>query len=338
MAGYGKRDEFYYDVVPDRRQYKFGWIPDYPDFRDYSEESEKVSGLLAPLKERAGMGSRMGAGMGTGVRAAKKADGSGGSRGNDDGSGSNGGSGTYRGGGSGSKLPAVVDLRKWCSSVEDQGNLGACTAHAVAGVVEYFENRTYGKYIDISRIFLYKVTRNILHYTGDTGAFLRSTIGAMVIFGSPPEEYCPYDTGSYDEEPSAFCYAFGQNYKLIQYYRHDQPNLTKPQILDSVKSHIAMGIPSVFGFTVYQSIAETKADGWIPFPEKNEKVVGGHAVAAVGYDDDAEAMLIRNSWGANWGMNGYGWLPYDYLLKGLAVDWWSIIKEDWVDTRMFAEA
>jgi len=82
-----------------------------------------------------------------------------------------------------------------------------------------FENKEHmAKYIDISRIFLYKVTRNILHYTGDTGAFLRSTIGGHGHIRQSAGGILPYDTGSYDEEPSAFCYAFGQNYKLIQYY------------------------------------------------------------------------------------------------------------------------
>ena len=89
-------------------------------------------------------------------------------------------------------VPAKVDLRAYCSPVEDQGSLGSCTANAVVGMVEYFERRAFGKYIDASRLFLYKATRELLHWTGDTGAYLRSTIGALALFGVPPEEYWPY--------------------------------------------------------------------------------------------------------------------------------------------------
>ena len=158
-----------------------GWLPDYPDFRDYTEEQEEINKMLAP------------------TRVLK----------------------------AGVKIPASVDLRAWCSDVEDQGSLGSCTAHAGVGIVEYYEKRAFGKHIDASRLFLYKVTRNILHWTGDTGAFLRNTMGAIVLFGVPPEEYWPYKVVDFDKEPTAFCYAFAQNYQAIKYYRHDPPGTPK---------------------------------------------------------------------------------------------------------------
>jgi C1A family cysteine protease len=87
--------------------------------------------------------------------------------------------------------------------------------------------------------------------------------------------------------------------------------------------------------------------GAIPFPERSERILGGHAVLAVGYDDRLKiantssgdettgALLIRNSWGTGWGERGYGWLPYEYVLRGLAEDFWSVLKKDWVDTGEF---
>lgn len=247
------------------------------------------------------------------------------------------------------KLPPTVDLRPWCTPVENQLSIGSCTAHAGVGLVEYFENRAYGKFLDASRLFLYKVTRDLLHWTGDRGAFLRSTMEALVLFGVPPEEYWVYDTTKFDVEPAAFLYAFAQNFQTIQYFRFDPPGTPKATLLNTIKAYLAAGIPSMFGFTVYNSIAQAKATGRIPFPTAVDGVAGGHAVDAVGYDDTIKirntnpgaaettgALLIRNSWGAAWGpLGGYLWIPYDYVLKGLAVDWWALLKNEWVDTGIF---
>ncbi len=293
-----------------------GWLPDLPDFRDYTAEQDEVTNKLKNLGQKDSI-----KGMLKKVGAAK----------------------TVKAG-----LPPAVDLRAWCSPVEDQGQLGSCTANAGVGVVEYFERRAFGKHIDASRLFLYKVTRSLDHQTGDTGAYLRTTMGGLVLFGVPPEEYWPYTIADFDKEPSAFCYAFAQNYQAISYYRLDPPGIAKDALLNQIKTNLAGGLPSMFGFTVYSSYSQAATTGKIPFPVKGDKIVGGHAIAAVGYDDNLRikntapgavetkgALLFRNSWGTTWGDHGYGWLPYDYVLKELAVDWWSLIKNEWVDTKQF---
>lgn len=232
----------------------------------------------------------------------------------------------------------AVDLSALCSPVENQGQIGSCTAHAGVGLIEYYERRAFGKYLDASRLFLYKATRNLLHWTGDTGALLRTTMKAMVLFGVPPEEYYPYEIQKYDAEPNAFCYAYAQNYQSIRYYRHDPPGAGGDKVLAQVKRFLAAGYPSMFGFTVYNFGNEK---GEFAFPGPADKVLGGHAVVAVGYDDnhkvgkDKGALKVRNSWGAGWGEAGYGWLPYAYVEAGLAVDFWSLLKKEHIDSGNF---
>jgi len=307
-----------------------GWLPDYPDVRDYTEEHDELAPRLKNLGQRDSVRDML-AKIEHPVREGAAGPQKGATRSKDE-------------------PPAAADLREWCSDIEDQGSLGSCTAQAAAGIVEYFERKAFGKHIDCSMLFLYKATRNLLRMRGDTGAFLRATMGAMTLFGVPPEEYWPYDIERFDEEPTSFLYAFAQSYQSISYYRLDPPGTRKDTLLKKVKKHIASGLPSMFGFTVYSSIAQAARTGKIPFPASGERVAGGHAVAAVGYDDavvirntaagareTSGALLIRNSWGSGWGDGGYGWLPYEYVLKGLAVDWWSLLKNEWVDTGAFGE-
>ncbi|MDP4181268.1 MAG: C1 family peptidase [Bacillota bacterium] len=282
------------------QKFSFGWIPDYPDIRNYSDTHEKIKPIVSRL-----------------AAARDEA------------------------------IPKKVDLRQWCSGVENQGKIGSCTANSVAGIVEYFENKAFGKHIEVSRLFLYKVSRNLLHTEGDKGAFLKTAIGALTLFGVPPEEYWPYVENSFDDEPNAFCYSFAQNYKCINYFSHSANGAKPEEVLQSVKKYLASGIPSVFGFTVYSSIEAATKVGCIPFPNEKEKFLGGHAVGAYGYDDKKKienpytgesttgALLIRNSWGEEWGDKGYGWLPYEFVLRGLALDFWSLVKQEWVDAEAF---
>lgn len=232
----------------------------------------------------------------------------------------------------------LVDLSTYCSPIEDQGSLGSCTAQAGIGLLEYYENRAFGGFLDGSRLFLYKVTRSLLGWTGDTGAWLRTTMKAMALFGTPPESYYPYNIAKFDEEPTAFCYSFGQNYKAIRYYRLDPPGTQPADLLTRVKHFLLAGFPSMFGFTVFNF---GNAQGEFAFPNSTDSVKGGHAVVAIGYDDERQignevgAIRVRNSWGTSWGEQGYGWIPYRYIEEGLAVDFWNLFKADYVPLTKF---
>jgi C1A family cysteine protease len=290
---------------PDRQTRGLGWLRDHPDFRDAtlheaSPRLVKKEATARSLHQRATEP----------VKAAAKA------------------------------LPSTVDNRRYCSPIEDQGNLGSCTANACAGLVEYMERRATGRHVEASRLFLYKVTRRLLGWTGDTGAFLRSTMKALVLFGTPPEEWWPYRISTFDREPEPFLYAYAANYQAVRYLRLDPLGATYPERLKNIKSALATGYAVMFGFSVYSSLTHAPD---IPFPQPTDSQDGGHAVLAVGYDDKRPcagvangALLIRNSWGTGWGDKGYGWLPYEYVLRGLADDFWTCYKLEWVDSGEFA--
>lgn len=250
-----------------------------------------------------------------------------------------------------------VDLRKWCSPIDDQGNLGSCTAHAAVGIVEYFQNRAFGTYEEGSKLFVYKATRNLMGVVGDTGAWLRTTMAALVYCGVAPNRYWPYTdvhqpgpegARTFDDEPRTFVYSVADNYEATRYFRHDSIGVAPPDVLASMKKYLGMyNIPSMLGFYGFRSFSNSDVVGGIPYPCPGEQAEWGHAIAVVGYDDSLKitntisnaqtvgAFLIRNSWGTGWGDKGYGWLPYEYVLKGLALDVWSLLAANWVNAEPF---
>jgi C1A family cysteine protease len=224
-------------------------------------------------------------------------------------------------------LPRKVDMRSKCSPVEDQGQLGSCTANALVGALEFLELKDGAQFVDLSRLFLYYNERVIEgNVDSDSGAFIRDGIKSLAKQGVCTEPEWPYKISKFRNKPTAACYRSAKNHRILSYHRISAVN--------EMRSCLAEGFPFVFGFTVYDAFesAAVAKSGVLNMPGPKEKMAGGHAVMAVGYDDGTKRFVIRNSWASDWGQKGYFTMPYDYLSpdKNLSDDFWTvrILQED----------
>jgi C1A family cysteine protease len=236
------------------------------------------------------------------------------------------------------ELPTSMDWREYCGPVEDQQELATSAAHACVALIQQFERRSSGRMLRLSRLFAHCAARRLVNVIGDQGVSLRSVFKAIALCGVPPEEYWPYDSLRLEAEPDPFTYAFHRDFRTLCYLRLDSRLLSGEQVLDQLRSFLAAGFPFAFGFPVCSSVGN---DSEIPFPTAADTVLGGQAVTAVGYDDrvrirsDKGALLVRNSWGPEWGDHGFGWLPYTYVKQQLARDFWTLLKPSWLRSGEF---
>jgi len=225
------------------------------------------------------------------------------------------------------KVPARIDLRENCSPIEQQGNLGSCTAQALVGTLEFLELResqsdcsSVKKFADLSRLFVYYNEREAMGTVlEDSGAMLRTGIKVLKKLGGCREILWPYKITSFTEKPPANCYREAEKHQVTAYQRL--------HTLAEMKACLAMGLPFVFGFAVYEHVMteSVRKSGLIRLPRPSERMIGGHAVMAIGYDDAKKTLLFRNSWGSDWGKSGYGSLPYSYPeSRELSDDFWCI--------------
>jgi len=221
---------------------------------------------------------------------------------------------------------SMADLRgEFMPSVYDQGALGSCTANAIAAAFEFCEaQQEYptGEQFTPSRLFIYYNERSMEGSTSsDAGAEIRDGIKSIGQLGVCPETEWPYDVDKFTEQPSDKCYRDALRERALKYQK-------VPQTINGLKH--ALGTehqPVVFGFVVYASFEsdEVKQTGVMPMPKPGEKTLGGHAVMAVGFDDDKQAVLVRNSWGPEWGEEGYFWMPYEFITNpDQADDFWTV--------------
>lgn len=220
------------------------------------------------------------------------------------------------------ELPTSVDLRKSCPHVYDQGELGSCTANALGGAFQFEQIKQKKKDFVPSRLFIYYNERVIEGTVNqDAGAMIRDGIKTMVKDGVCPEKMWPYRTWKFKKKPPQECYTEALENQVLEYLR------ITPHSLYEVKHCLADGYPISFGFMIFESMMSNHVAkyGVVPVPSEHEKPMGGHAVLAVGYDDKKNALLVRNSWGSQWGINGYFWLPYEFVSQlNMSADYWTI--------------
>jgi C1A family cysteine protease len=234
-------------------------------------------------------------------------------------------------------ITAQVDLRPGCPDVYDQGRIGSCTANAIAGALEFAMLKQGLDDFTPSRLFIYYNERAIEGTIPcDPGAMIRDGIKSVASQGDCPESKWTYDDTPADPitnlfpdgakaatEPTADCYDEAVMHKALTYR-------SVTQNLADMKGCLTEGFPFVYGFKVFpsfesQDVANGANRGWVPMPGGDETPIGGHAVLAVGYDEDDAVFICRNSWGPDWGDAGYFYMPYAYLLDdNLSDDFWTI--------------
>ncbi|MFN8316426.1 MAG: C1 family peptidase [Chitinophagales bacterium] len=220
------------------------------------------------------------------------------------------------------QLPKKVDLAKQMPIVYDQGNLGSCTANAIGAAFQFcLLKQNPALAFMPSRLFIYYNERIILNtIQEDSGAMIRDGFKTINKQGVCPETMLPYHIAKFTQKPETKCYKEAEKHQAISYNR-----VTRN--LNQMKACLAEGFPFVFGFSVYESFESTTVakTGKVNLPKQEESNLGGHAVLAVGYDENTKRFIVRNSWGDAWGKKGYFTMPYDYLLnENLADDFWTV--------------
>ena len=214
----------------------------------------------------------------------------------------------------------IVDLRQYCSLIENQGNLGSCTGNAIAGAIELLHKRQ-NRTLDISRLFIYYYERLFIGTVNyDSGAYIRDGIKACYTYGAPTENLWPYNISKFRNAPSKEALLDAAKRKVTSYQRAID--------FDAVVDAITSGYPVTVGFSVYSSFETNSVakTGIMPYPNTSkEKLLGGHAVLLVGYNKNNNTFIARNSWGTSWGDKGYFYMPFQVIQNtNMSSDFWVI--------------
>lgn len=217
-------------------------------------------------------------------------------------------------------LPAKIDLRKDMSPVRNQGNFGSCTSFATMGLQEYLLKKQ-GRYVQQAPAFNWYQSRRQTGSKGkDDGVPTEFAVKMLDAYGSVPESEMPYlaaskqgnetaRLGFLTQQPSSELTSLGKKNRIVTGYK----TVTK---LSGIRKSLSDGMPVVLAMRVFSSMSNTPKSGLLPMPTNKDTFQGGHAVLAVGYDNEKKMLIVRNSWGTDWADGGYFYMPYDYVKYG----------------------
>jgi C1A family cysteine protease len=234
------------------------------------------------------------------------------------------------------RAPKQYDMTPMMPPVYDQGTLGSCTANAALAAVHFTEKeKTLTLRPALSRLFTYYFTRMLEGslQRGDVGATIRGTFKSLNKYGYCLERLWKYDINVFNATPPSMAREQAARHKLAVTVNYE----SVPKSLDMIKAVVALNNPVVFGFSVPESFmsAAVRKSGVVPMPAPREKIVGGHAVTIVGYNDETQMFIIRNSWGKGWGQAGYCLMPYAFVMK-LGSDFWTVKSVPAVEVEVAA--
>ncbi len=208
-------------------------------------------------------------------------------------------------------LPEILDFRNELLEVRNQGTQGSCFAMAVSCMKEWQEKRDYGLKQYLSPQFFYNIRGNLYDdiSSNDEGMFGRNAMKLLKKVGICTEKIYPYGRIQYKDKISSYCFEEALNHKIKGYGR--------VLSIEALKYSLNYNGICIVIFPVYNYTPQL----WIK--NNDEKFLGGHAMNIVGYLEDC--FIIRNSWGTNWGNNGYSY----YYFKDWGAHWeiWTTIDE-----------
>jgi len=212
----------------------------------------------------------------------------------------------------------------------DQGSLGSCTANAISFGYAFDEIKQHNTIEFMpSRLFIYYNERSMEGtVNSDAGGEIHDGVHSLSTYGVCDEHNWPYNPVNFRTKPTIACYTEAKTARALQFSGLDfSADKTNTDRINTIKTALRSGYPVIFGFTVFDSFesASVAQNGMVPMPSSSDEEVGGHAVVCVGYDDTKQCVLVRNSWGTDWGLQGYFYMPYAYIADtDLADDFWVI--------------
>lgn len=213
-------------------------------------------------------------------------------------------------------LPKSIDYTDDMTEVGDQGAEGTCVGWACAnGCKEYQEMIDYGERVRLSPRFLYDECKKLDGFPNEEGTSIAVAMKVLRNIGVCREIYYPYYGSMNNSIP---IYKDANKYRILTYARISN--------LGELKASLVKFGPCVAGVEVFNGFMQTK-NGYVPIPAVGEESLGGHAICIVGYNDDLEVVKFKNSWGKDWGEEGYGYLSYKYIDE-LMFDAWSLVDID----------